>query len=413
MHQHFFLQIAIMLVAAKFGGEICERWLKQPAVLGEIVCGMVVGMSGLGLVDGSNSILTQIAEIGAVLLLFEVGLESDLQELFRVGGAALWVACAGVVLPFLMGYGVATALGHNAMQSLFVGAALTATSVGITARVFSDMKALATREAQIVLGAAVADDVIGLIILAAISALAVTKTVSWLAIGKLTGLALLFLVGAVVIGLVATPVVLRLAARMRTRAALSCAALIFCLLLASLAQAVELAPIVGAFAAGLVLAKAEHKVHFEEKLKSVADIFVPLFFVLIGAQIKLQMFNPVHAAGRATLILGGVLALVAVLGKILAGLSVPGKGLRRWTVGIGMIPRGEVGLIFASIGLSQHVIDDALYAAIIFVVVVTTFMTPPLLKWVASGNTLKGGEPRASLPDAPARTPHDPVPEMP
>ena len=195
--------------------------------------------------------------------------------------------------------------------------------------------------------------------------------------------------------------------------ALSCAALIFCLLLASLAQAVELAPIVGAFAAGLVLAKAEHKVHFEEKLKSVADIFVPLFFVLIGAQIKLQMFNPVHAAGRATLILGGVLALVAVLGKILAGLSVPGKGLRRWTVGIGMIPRGEVGLIFASIGLSQHVIDDALYAAIIFVVVVTTFMTPPLLKWVAGRNVSKGGEHCASLPDTPARTPHDPVPDMP
>ena len=393
MHDHLLLQIAIMLAAAKIGGELCERYLKQPAVLGELLFGIAVGY--FGWVQTENMTLFHLAEIGAVLLLFEIGLESDIEELFKVGFAALWVAVAGVVLPFAFGYGVAHAMGRTVMEAIFVGAALTATSVGITARVFADLGALHTREAKIVLGAAVADDVIGLIILAAVSGLAEQHSVSFAAIIKTTLIALLFLIGAIAIGMRATPFLLRQVRRMRTRAAVSSAAVVFCLLLATMAEMAGLAAIVGAFAAGLVLDKADDKLHIEEKVKSIADIFVPIFFVMTGARINLLMFNPVTTAGRATLILGGLLFVVAVIGKVIGGMTVPGKGLNRVTVGVGMIPRGEVGIIFATMGLTHKVIDQALYAAIIFVVAVTTFVTPPLLKITAGRGD--AGEPDSQL----------------
>jgi Kef-type K+ transport system membrane component KefB len=375
MNPSILLPIALMLTGAKLLGELCERYLKQPAVLAEIVIGVILGKSVLGWVDGSNVILQQIAEIGAVLLLFEVGLESDIFELFRVGKQALWVATIGVILPFFAGYEVAKALGNQPIQSIFVGAALTATSVGITARVFSDISALQTIEAKIVLGAAVADDVIGLIVLAAVSGLA-SAQFSWAAVEKTSTLAILFLVGAILIGLRATPLLLRWARAMRTRAAISSAAIVLCLLASTLAEAVKLAPIVGAFAAGVVLTKTEEKIRFEEKIRSVADVFIPLFFVMMGARMDLSSLGP----NSMTLAL--LLLLVAIVGKVIAGLSVPGKGLGRWVVGVGMIPRGEVGLIFASIGQSRGIIGPSLYASIVFVVIATTFITPPLLKIV-------------------------------
>jgi Kef-type K+ transport system membrane component KefB len=407
MHEHILLEIAIMLAAAKLGGELCERLLKMPAVLAEIVVGVLLGRSVLGWLNGDSPTLSQMAEIGAVLLLFEVGLESDLEDLFRVGGAAMWVAFTGVALPFGMGYLAAGALGYPVMQSLFVGAAMTATSVGITARVFSDLHVLHTREAKIVLGAAVVDDVIGLIILAGVSALAVTKVVSIASIGQLTGLAVLFLIGAVVIGHRATPLLLHWARRMQTRAAVSSVAVIFCLLLATTASVVQLAPIVGAFAAGLVLAKTEHKIHFEPQVKAIADLFIPIFFVMMGARMHLATLKFASPAGRATLVIGGALLAVAILGKIIGGLALPDRRTKRLAVGIGMIPRGEVGLIFASIGLQSKIINDALYAAIIFVVICTTFVTPPLLKIVVGRTGLKGGMKRAAPRDSTAWTTGD------
>ena len=377
MNENILLPIALMLAFAKLGGELCERYLKQPAVLAEIVGGVLLGKSLLGWVNGDSITLQQIAEIGAVLLLFEVGLECDIDELFKVGKEALWVACAGVVLPFFLGYLVATSMGMPQMEAIFVGAALTATSVGITARVFSDLKTLHTREAKIVLGAAVADDVIGLVILAAVSGLAATKAISVASVGKTTGIALLFLVGAVVLGLKGTPFLLKWARAMKTRAAVSSAAVVLCLLTAVVAELSGLAPIVGAFACGLVLAKTEHKVHFDEKVRSIADLFVPVFFVMMGARMNLGSLS------ANAIEVGLLLLVVAVIGKVAGGLTVPAKNIGRWIVAVGMIPRGEVGLIFASIGLSTHVINEALYASIVFVVIATTFITPPLLKLVA------------------------------
>lgn len=366
-----------MLAGAKLLGELCERYLKQPAVLGEILGGILLGKSLLRWVDGGNEALVQIAEIGAVLLLFEVGLESDLNELFKVGKEALLVAILGVVLPFALGYATASSMGQPKMAAIFVGAALTATSVGITARVFSDLKVLHTKEARIVMGAAVADDVIGLIILASVSGLAASGTISPLSIAKTTGIAFTFLVGAVVLGIRATPIFLKWARAMNTRAAVSSAAVVICLLLASVAQIAGLAPIVGAFAAGLVLTKTEQKVHFEEKVRSIADIFVPVFFVMMGVNTDLRAMTP------SILILGVALFGVAVVGKVVAGMLVPGKQIGRWMVGVGMIPRGEVGLIFASLGLTHKIIDGGLYAALVLMVLATTFITPPLLKFVA------------------------------
>jgi Kef-type K+ transport system membrane component KefB len=377
MHESILLPIALMLAFAKLGGELCERYLKQPAVLAEIVVGVLLGGSFLGWVNGNNITLQEIAEVGAVLLLFEVGLESDIDELFKVGKEALWVAIVGVIAPFVLGYLVAHSMGLPSIESIFVGATLTATSVGITARVFSDLRTLHTREAKIVLGAAVADDVIGLVILAAVSGLAATKTISIASVSKTTGIALLFLVGAVVLGLKATPLLLKWARAMKTRAAVSSAAVVLCLLTAVVAQFSGLAPIVGAFACGLVLAKTEDKVHFDEKVRSIADLFVPVFFVMMGARMNLQSLTP------QTIGVGALLLIVAIVGKVIAGLSLPSKRIGRWIIAVGMIPRGEVGLIFASIGLSTKVINEGLYASIVFVVIVTTFMTPPLLKLVA------------------------------
>ncbi|MCX6380493.1 MAG: cation:proton antiporter [Armatimonadetes bacterium] len=384
------LQIALILVAAKVGGEICERWMKQPAVLGELVGGVLVGPSVLGWIPAENDFLLHFAELGAILLLFEVGLESNIAELFKVGKQALWVAVAGVIFPFIFGYFVAHAFGRTVMESIFVGAALTATSVGITARVFGDLRSLHTKEAKIVLGAAVADDVIGLIILAVVSGMAITKVISWVAVGQQTAMALIFLVGAILVGMKATPYILHWARKMQIRAAVSSTAVIFCLLLAAIADMVKLAPIVGAFAAGLILERADDKIHIEHKIKALADLFVPLFFVITGARMDVQMFNPATVAGRGTLVLGGVLFLVAVVGKVIGGMSVPGRKLNRLTIGIGMIPRGEVGLLFATLGLNSRVIDKGLYAAIIFVVITTTFITPPLLKLILHRHKPKG-----------------------
>jgi Kef-type K+ transport system membrane component KefB len=387
MHDTVLLPLAVLLLFAKLGGELFERVLKQPAVLGELLFGALLGPGAVGFIPVENQALVQIAELGAVLLLFEVGLESDLDELLRVGFAACAVAVLGVVLPFGFGYLVSKALGHATIQSIFVGAALTATSVGITARVFSDLKALHTREAKIVLGAAVVDDVIGLIILAGIAALASTKTVSWLNLTRISVAAVMFLVGAIVLGLKATPLILRWAMKMQTRAAISCAAIILCFAASAAAQSVQLAPIVGAFASGLVLAKAEHKIHFEDKIKSVGDLLIPLFFGMMGARIDLHTLDPRSPAGRGTIVIALVLFVVAVVGKVLAGLLAPVGGARRLVVGLAMIPRGEVGLIFASVGLATKVIDASLYSAILFVVILTTLVTPPLLKAILPKST--------------------------
>lgn len=375
------LSLVIILTTAKVTGELCER-LGQPAVLGELLVGILIGPYVLHWVDNTE-IIRLLAEIGAVLLLFEVGLESDLSEFVRVKSAALAVAVVGIVVPMGLGYALSIALGlqgRGQTVPLFMAAVLAVTSTGITARVMKDLGRLDSKEARVILGAAVVDDVLGLVLLATVVEIA-SSGVFAIATAVLTALlAVVFLVGAIVIGVMIAPRALRIVRLMRTRGVLITWALVFCLLLAWSAEKVHLAAIVGAFAAGLVLAKTEDRAHIENQIRPLADIFVPIFFVWLGFAVDPRVFNPLAPGGWHTLLITAALFVIAVIGKVVSGWAAILPGINRLLVGLGMVPRGEVGLIFASLGLSIGVIDQALYAVTAAVVLLTTIIAPPLLK---------------------------------
>lgn len=370
--------LIVIYVSARLLGELAVR-ARQSAVLGELLAGVLVGGSVLGWVEPTET-LKLMGEIGVILLLFEVGLESDLQSFLKVGWSAALVAVIGVIMPFLLGYALALALDLSQLQAIFIGATLTATSVAISARVLFDLDKLRTREGNIIMGAAVLDDILGLVTLSVIVGLTTSGTVSWLAIARTAGLASLFLVLAVVVGIRYAHLFSRLVNGMRTRGRLIVASVTFALLLGYVAALLDIAPLVGAFAAGLILARTEHQTHIGEAVKPVADVFIPIFFVLIGAAVDLSHFNPLNPQNRPVFTLAGGLLAAAVLGKLVSGFGAVGKGINRSAVGIGMLPRGEVGLIFAAVGLAHGVIGDEQYGAIVSVVVVTTLLAPPLLK---------------------------------
>ena len=370
------LGLVIVWIAAKAAGEGMER-LGQTAVLGELLAGVVIGPGGLGLVHESE-VIHALAELGVLILLFEVGLGSDLDELLRAGAQASLVAVVGVVLPFAAGFGVMQALGHPPLLGVFVGATLTATSVGITARVLADLGRLQDPAAAVVLGAAVVDDILGLIILAVVTGVAQTGRVSADAIALLTAKALAFLLIALLLGRRLAPILIGWIGRMQARGTLIVYSFVFAMTLAALADLIGLATIIGAFAAGLILATTERRVHVEERVKPVADLLVPVFFVTIGMKVepaRLDPFGPDAQLGIAIL-----LAVVAVVSKLATGLVVYQKAVRRWPVGVGMVPRGEVGLIFAAAGLGAGVIGEGLYSALVVAVMLTTFVAPPWLK---------------------------------
>lgn len=395
--------VAVMLIIAKLGGELFER-INQPAVLGELIGGIIIGnlaLAGVTAFEGlkTNEVITALAEIGVIILLFEVGLESHLGEMLEVGWSSLLVATAGVIAPFFLGWGVAHYFLPNEplLTHIFVGATLCATSVGITARVLKDINRIKTREARIILGAAVIDDVMGLVVLAviagAIKAVSTGGSLSWGETAIIALKSLAFLTGAVLVGRYVIPHLFRGAGRLRSRGVLLAISISFCFLLAWLAARVGLAPIVGAFAAGLVLEEA----HFESFLKRgeaslhqlispVSALLVPIFFVLMGLKVDLRAFAQIDALGFAA-----ALTLVAIVGKQVCSLCVTERGTNRLAIGLGMIPRGEVGLIFAGIGSTlllpnaegrtEPVIGAATFGAIIIMVIVTTLVTPPVLKW--------------------------------
>ena len=393
------LALIIVLVAAKIGGEIFVR-LKQPAVLGELVMGMVVGNLYLAGIHGfefirSNGPVEILAEIGVILLLFQVGLESDLGKMMKVGSSALLVATLGVIAPFFLGWGVAAFFlpSESVYVHLFIGATLCATSVGITARVFLDLGRIQTSEARIVLGAAVIDDVQGLVILAVVSGIisaanSGAASLSTWAIMLIVLKATAFLFGALIIGKWLTPKVFRFASRLKSSDILLTTCLGICFVFGYLAKIIDLAPIVGAFAAGLILEEVHWRKFTErgehsilELIKPLTCFLVPIFFVRMGAGVELAAFTNPAVLGFA-----GVLTIAAIAGKQICGLGVLQKGVDKLSVGIGMIPRGEVGLIFAAIGsklmLDGHpVVQPATFSAVVIMVVITTMITPPLLKW--------------------------------
>lgn len=395
------LALAVILVAAKIAGDLASR-AGQPAVLGELLVGVVLGnlaLVGVPWLDfiKSDGIVNALAGLGVLILLFEVGLTSTVGEMMKVGVPSLLVAVLGVVTPFALGWGVGALLlpDHGAYVHAFLGATLTATSVGITARVLKDLGKSSSAEAKVILGAAVIDDVLGLIILAvvagAISAANGGQELRAAHIGVVVGKSVVFLFGALAVGLLLAPRIFALAARLRGRGVLLASALAFCFTLAYLAALVGLAPIVGAYAAGLILEKA-HLRDFAEQgepplellIAPISGFLVPIFFVLMGMRVELQTFGKPGVLGLAAL-----LTAAAILGKQACSLGALGTRLDRLTIGLGMIPRGEVGLIFANVGLGlvvagERIVNEATYSAVVIMVIVTTLVTPPALKWSLS-----------------------------
>jgi Kef-type K+ transport system membrane component KefB len=390
------LGLAIIITAALLGGHLAGR-LGQAAVLGELLAGMLLGnLPGLGRLQfvGVDPYLDILARIGMLLLLFEVGLDLSVRDLFAVGPSALFVALIGTLASLALGMWTAALMmpAAPATVHVFLGAAITATSVGITARVLKDLKASRGGEAKIILGAAVVDDVMALVVLGAVTA--------WVGAGQdatasaRTSIAALvmktigFLVLAIVLGIKLTPGGFRLAARLRTNGALLATGLGFCFFLAWAASAIGLAALVGAFAAGLILEESHSEAFVErgerplgELLQPMTSFLVPVFFVLVGFHTRIADL------GRPAL-LGFALALsaAAVLGKLACAIGVVQRGVNRLAVATGMIPRGEVTLVFAALGSGLHIggvplLDQRGYTALVTVVILTTLVTPPALKW--------------------------------
>jgi Na+:H+ antiporter len=373
----FLVALAAILVGARLGGEIASR-LGQPPVLGEIVAGLLLGPHALGWVP-DHPILYLLAQIGVVLLLFEIGLEADLGAMLKVGLPAIRVAVVGVVLPFVGGFLFAQALHLRELAPIVLGATLTATSVGITARVLADLGKLDTNEARIILGAAVVDDVLGVVILSLVQRMADTGRflLSPVFVSLLSAFG--FLALALLVGRFGARALVRLVDRARTRGALITAAVSLALVLGVLAAGTGSAPLIGALAAGVLLASTHRKQEIERDIQPLVDFFAPIFFVSVGAAVDLRLLSPLRAENAPTLVLAVGLIAVALTGKVAAGL-VAGP-VNKLVVGVGMIPRGEVGLLFASIGRAAGVLDTAMFGAVVAVVLVTTLLAPPLLQW--------------------------------
>lgn len=410
------LSLIVIYFASKLGGEICSR-INLPPVLGELVGGVLIGVSAFRLLvfpeSGSSAddsliisflqntasltpevtesvfaaqseVISLLAELGVIILLFEIGLESDLKELIRVGPQAAVVAVVGVVAPFATGTaGLVYLFNVPAIPAIFAGAALTATSIGITAKVLAELGQLSSKEGQIIIGAAVLDDVLGIIVLAVVASLVKTGEIQIANIIYLIISAGAFLIGAILIGRFLSPYLIGLVNEMKTRGQVLLTGLIFAFSLSYIATAIQLEAILGAFAAGLILAETEKRKELEEQVIPVADILVPIFFVCVGAKTDLSVLNPAVPSNREGLIIATFLILVAILGKVIAGFTAFGQPqLNKLSIGVGMIPRGEVGLVFAGVGSASGALSEATEAAIIMMVILTTFIAPPLLRLV-------------------------------
>jgi Kef-type K+ transport system membrane component KefB len=408
------LSLVVIYLASKIGAEVAKR-VDLPPVLGELVAGVIVGISAVHLIifpdsglaasdsvimnflqlvqplapdvlteifQSQSEIITVLAELGVIILLFEIGLESDLRQLKEVGFQAVVVACVGVAAPFALGTAGLMLFFHvAAIPAIFAGSALTATSIGITSKVLSELGQLKSKEGQIIVGAAIIDDVLGIIVLAVVASLAKTGEVDVINVIYLIASATTFLIGSVLLGGFVNKSFAVTVEKLKTRGNVIVPAFIFAFFMAFLGNAIHLEAILGAFAAGLVLDEADARNELDELIKPVADLFVPIFFVTVGARADLGVLNPAIARNREGLVIAVFLILVAIAGKLVTGWVVFGQpSINRLAIGVGMVPRGEVGLVFAGIGANSGILDKPLAAAIIIMVIITTFLAPPFLR---------------------------------
>jgi Kef-type K+ transport system membrane component KefB len=424
------LQVGCFLViflAARAISELTVR-LQLPTILGELVAGVLIGASGLHLIvppdvqaqlsEGAASLvgrlagigpetvrqvyattfpnLEAISEIGLFSLLFLTGLESELDELVAVGGQATTVAVTGVVLPFAMGTaGLFYGFHLPLIPAVFAGAAMTATSIGITASVFGELRWLKRREGQIVIGAAVLDDILGIVILAVVVAIVGGGAFSLGPLLKLCGAAVAFVAVALVLSRTAAPLFDWVVDRLKAPGDVAVASFLVLTLCCFAAQAIGLEAALGAFAGGLILSASKHTADIDKAVKPLVALFATVFFVLIGTGMDLSVLNPFDAANREGLLVAAFLLTVAIAGKVAAGWSYLSKEpSNRLVVGLGMMPRGEVGLIFLGLGSQAHILTPSLEAGILLMVIGTTFLAPILLRLVIGS----GPTPAATAP---------------
>ena len=422
----------VIFVAARLLAELLVR-LQLPTILGELVAGVIIGASGLhlivppetqaavsqGLLQLVGSLadvppeavaelyaesfpsLQSVAGLGLFALLFLTGLESDLDELVAVGAQATTVAVAGVALPFALGTAGLMGLFHvEVIPAVFAGASMTATSIGITASVFGELRMLRSREGQIVIGAAVLDDILGIVILAVVVSLAGGGSLAIGPILKLVVAAVVFVLAAIGLSRTAAPAFDWVIDRLKAPGDVAVASFVVLTLCCFAATAIGLEAALGAFAAGLILSKSTHSHAIEAAVKPVVALFATIFFVLIGTGMDLSVLNPLEPANRPGLVVAGFLLVVAIAGKVAAGWSfLSAQPTDRLVVGLGMMPRGEVGLIFLGLGTQAHLLSPALEAAILLMVIGTTFLAPVLLRLVLGGSS--GGPDRDPLAEIP------------
>jgi Kef-type K+ transport system membrane component KefB len=408
------LTLVIIYTTSKIGAEISQS-LDFPPVLGELVAGVIVGVSAFdwivlaggdipaaesgvmfvlqwiyqltpvaatNIFESQTEIISVLAELGVIILLFEIGLESDLRQLKAVGVQAVVVACVGVAVPFAAGtVGLMTIFHVTAIPAIFAGAALTATSIGITSKVLSELGQLNSTEGQIIVGAAVIDDVLGIIVLAVVASLSKTGSIDVTNVLVLIVSATVFLIGSILLASIFNQGFVLIVETLKTRGSIVIPAFTLAFFMAFLGNAIHLEAILGAFAAGLVLDESDTRNELDEMVKPVADLLVPIFFITVGAQVDLGVLNPTDPANWQGLLIATFLIATAIFGKLVTGWAVFGKPeINRLAIGVGMIPRGEVGLVFAGIGTASGAIDKSLAAAIILMVIITTFLAPPFLR---------------------------------
>ncbi len=415
------LSLVSIYLASKIGAEVAKK-IDFPPVLGELVAGVIVGVSALHLVifpeagltaqdsflmtilqfvnqltpeaaagvfEAQSEVISVLAEIGVVILLFEIGLESDLRQLKEVGIQATLVACVGVAVPFAAGTAGLMSVFHvPAIPAIFAGAALTATSIGITSKVLSELGQLKSKEGQIIVGAAVIDDVLGIIVLAVVASLAKTGEIDVINVVYLIISATAFLWGSILLGSLFNRLFVRTVQSLETRGSVVIPAFIFAFFMAFVGSTIHLEAILGSFAAGLVLDETDTRNELDELVKPIADLLVPIFFVTVGARVDLGVLNPMVPENRSGLLIAVFLVVVAIAGKLVSGWATFGQaGLNRVAIGVGMIPRGEVGLVFAGIGSASGVLSKPLEVSIIIMVILTTFLAPPFLRLAFGSST--------------------------
>lgn len=367
------LTLFAMFVAAKLAAEIFER-LRQPAVAGEILAGIIIGPSALHLVEPSD-LTGALAEIGVIFLLFLVGLETKPADIFRVGVRATWVAVLGVIVPFIFGFLTIKAWDGHQIEAVFTGAAMVATSVGITARVLGQMGLLSLDVSRIILGAAVIDDILGLLILAVVSSMA-KGNVNYAEILTTAGLAVGFTLIVILVGAKTVNRIRPRVEKLRVGQSQLVFGLSLCLGLALVATFIQVAPIIGAFLAGMALSESTEGTDTPHQVEAVTEFLLPFFLTNIGMQLKLDAF-----LNRQTIILALIITFLAVISKIIGcGLASLQLGRKKaLQVGMGMVPRGEVGIVVAQIGLSLHAVSDAVFGVVLFMAVASTLIAPPFL----------------------------------